>query len=34
MEAGDSGVHGLTARGPVGLEFSQQKGNVTTLSKN
>lgn len=34
MEAGDSGVHGLTAPGPVELEFSQQKGNATTLSKS
>lgn len=33
MEAGDSGVHGLSAPGPVGLEYSQQRGNVTTPSK-
>lgn len=34
MEPGDSGVPGLTAPGPVELEFSQQRGNVTTLSKS
>lgn len=34
MEAGDSGVPGLTAPGPVEMEFSQQTGNVTTLSKS
>lgn len=33
MEAGDSGVPGLTAPGPVVLEFSHQRGNVTTPSK-
>lgn len=33
MEAGGSGAPGLTAPGPAGLEFSLQRGNVTTLSK-
>lgn len=32
-EAGGSGAPGLTAPGPAGLEFSLQRGNVTTLSK-
>lgn len=34
MEAGDSGRNGLTAPGPAGLEFSQQRGSVTTPSKS
>lgn len=33
MEAGDTGAPGLTAPGPVGWEFSQQRGNVPTLSR-
>lgn len=33
MEAGDPGAPGLTAPGPVELEFSQQRGNATTQSK-
>lgn len=33
MEDGDSGARGLTAPEPVGPEFSQQRGNVTTPSK-
>jgi len=34
MEAGDSGVPGLTAPELVELEFNQQRGNVTILSKS
>lgn len=34
MEVGVSGVRGLTVPGPVGLEFSQQRENVTTPSKS
>lgn len=34
MEVGVSGVRGLTVPGPVGLELSQQRENVTTPSKS